>query len=276
VEAYLGRGKTYAVMGQGKEAVIDFEKAISLQPNYWRAYNELGTYYYEVGAVDQALPYLEKVAGFSPESDTVFNNLGSTYYMLGQVEQASRAWSRSVDLSPSAETLSNLGSALFYSEEFTQAAQRYREAIGLSPDNFQYWGNLGEALRFVPDSEAERREAFEHAIELAVAVLEVNPNEAVPQAMLASYYAQLGLARLARSYLTRIQTAGDAQIHVLYYRAVALSLLGEHEVALDELTKAVRLGYPLRMLAMDANFMDLRQKPRFVDLLAEPAGLTRD
>ncbi len=270
VEAYLGRGKTHAAMGEGPAAVADFDKAIQLQPNYWRAYNELGTFYFTRGDYLSALPLLEKVAEFNPDSDTTFHNLGSMYYMLGRVEEASRAWSRSVELTPSAETLSNLGSALFYSGDFSGAAQRYRQAIALAPDNYRYWGNLGEALRFLDDQAPERKQAFERAIALAEEVVQVNPSEPLPRAMLASYQAQLGSRRAALAYLKPLHQTGDQPISVLYYMAMASDMLGMDGLALDALAQAVELGYPPHLLAMDANFADLRSEPRFTNLL--PAG----
>ncbi|GAB3278322.1 hypothetical protein GCM10027297_15140 [Parahaliea aestuarii] len=269
VEAYLGRGKTHAAMGDGEAAVADYEKAIELQPNYWRAYNELGTFYFTEGDYTSALPQLEKVAEYNPDSDTTFHNLGAMYYMLGRVEEASRAWARSVELAPSAETLSNLGSALFYSEDFAGAARRYREAIGLAPDNYRYWGYLGEALRFVPGQAQERNRAFQRAIELAGKVVNVNPNEPLPRAILASYQAQLGNERAALAFLKPLDEANDPQIGVLYYMAMARDLLGLHASALDALERAVELGYPPHLLAMDANFSNLRQEPRFISLLPE-------
>ncbi|MFV0277300.1 MAG: tetratricopeptide repeat protein [Parahaliea sp.] len=270
VEAYLGRGKTQAAIGQRELAVADFEKAIRLQPNFWRAYNDLGTFYFEAGDFARALPYLEKVASFNPDSDTVFNNLGSTYYMLGRVEDASRAWARAAGLAPSPEALSNLGTALFFRGLFRDAAERYRDAIAMSPDNFQYWGNLGEALRFVDGSDDERGRAFGRAVELAEAALEVNPRNVLLQSMLAGYYAQSGNLNEARIYLPDGPINGerrDTDYNVLYYRAMTYVLLEDHNNALDAVAEMVAKGYPSRLLAMDANFGELRQEPRFKHLL---------
>ncbi len=269
VDAYLGRGKTRVAMDKDAQARDDFLTAIELQPNFWRAYNELGVFYFESGDFAQALPFLQRVASLNPGSDTTFNNLGSTYYMLGDVSQAAEAWQQSVALNPSADTLSNLGTSLFFSGRFEEAAARYRQAADLSPEHHVFWGNRAEALRFVPERDAEEQQALQRAIDLAQSQLAINPADRVAQAMLASYLVRQGDAGRARELLAALPEGARNSLQVQYYTAVTYTELGDSAAALQALEQALSLGYPRRLLALDPNFGSLRPTPQFQALAAE-------
>jgi TolB-like protein/Flp pilus assembly protein TadD len=272
VDAYRGRGKAYADMHQFEPAESDLLTAVRLQPNSWRAQNELATFYFRAGQFQRAIPLLQSVASLNPQSESAFNNLGSAFYMVGEPNRAAEAWTRSVALEPSAISLSNLGGSLFFAERFEEAAEKYQQAAQLAPDDFQYWGNVGEAMQFVAGREVEAAAAFDRAIALAGKQLEINPHDALTRAALASYLARRGHEPAAMALLEQSQDSPDRSILECYSRAVAFTALGRHDQAVDELETAVDMGYPPRLLPLDENFRNLRQMPRFAGLVsrAEP------
>ena len=54
---------------------------------------------------------------------------------------------------------------------------------------------------------------------------------------------------------------------VHFYDAVIRSRLGQNQQALDALERAIELGYPVKEIANDPRFVDLKAEQRFIDLV---------
>ena len=52
-----------------------------------------------------------------------------------------------------------------------------------------------------------------------------------------------------------------------FYDAVIRSRLGQNQQALDALERAIELGYPVKEIANDPRFVDLKAAQRFIDLV---------
>ncbi|MBN7796229.1 tetratricopeptide repeat protein [Parahaliea mediterranea] len=267
VDAYRGRGNTFAAMNQPSQVESDLTTAVELQPNFWGAYNDLAAYYFESGQFERAIPLLQRVASLNPDSETAWNNLGSAFYMIGEPGQAAQAWERSVAQAPTAISLSNLGGSLFFAGKIHEAADKYEQAVQLAPENFEYWGYLGETLQLIPGRRNEAQSALERAIDLGNSRLAINPNDALARAMVASYLARLGRAAEAVRLLDDSLESGERSMYELYDRAVAFTVLGRMGEAVSALESAVELGYPVALLSLDRNFADLRREPRFATLV---------
>lgn len=267
VDAYRGRGNTFAAMNQPAQVESDLTMAVDLQPNFWGAYNDLAAYYFETGQFERAIPLLQRVASLNPDSETAWNNLGAAFYMIGEPGQAAQAWERSVALAPTAISLSNLGGGLFFAGKIEEAAAKYEQAVQLAPENFEYWGYLGEALRLIPSRRQEAARAFERAVDLGNSRLAINPNDALARAMVASYLARLGRSSEAVRLLDDSLESGERSMYELYDRAVAFTALGQIGDAMAALESAVGLGYPVALLSLDRNFVELRREPRFAALV---------
>jgi hypothetical protein len=57
------------------------------------------------------------------------------------------------------------------------------------------------------------------------------------------------------------------QVH--YYDAVILAHLGQDTLALDALQRAIDRGYPVRLIAADPQFIELRNDARFGSMIEE-------
>jgi tetratricopeptide (TPR) repeat protein len=83
-EALLMRGLIERDMGQRKEALTDFEKAISKRPDLFEAYISLGEMKLEAGNATEAQTPLEKAVRYAPNVAVAHLDLGDCYRLLGR------------------------------------------------------------------------------------------------------------------------------------------------------------------------------------------------
>lgn len=276
VDAYLGRGKTFGELGDSDKVEQDLLVAIELQPGFWRALAELGVWYHRSGDYQRAISYFQQVAELNPDSESAMNNLGSAFFLAGEFALAQEAWERSLALTPSAYTLSNLGGSLFFQERFEQAADRYQQAVRLSPEDFKFWGYLAEALYFVEGEEERARAALKQAITLGQSHLEINARDDRARARMATFYARMGESRQARTMLEQTSDSNGTDVYTFYYRAMAYATLDETDAALEALERAVAMGYPSQLVLKDRNFAALRESPQFAAWAAKSGSVGRD
>jgi tetratricopeptide (TPR) repeat protein len=83
-EALLIRGLIERDMGQRKEAIADFEKAIVKRPDLFEAYISLGEMKLEAGNATEAQGPLEKAVRYAPNIAVAHLDLGDCYRLLGR------------------------------------------------------------------------------------------------------------------------------------------------------------------------------------------------
>ncbi len=75
-----------------EKAVAEFNVALSLDPNYEKALNQLGYHYMERNEFAKALEYLRRAIVARPDNPNVFDSLAVCYFQTGQVAEAKAVW----------------------------------------------------------------------------------------------------------------------------------------------------------------------------------------
>jgi Tfp pilus assembly protein PilF len=89
VEAYyLGRAKALEGLGELVGAVSDYQKAVSLKPDYVEALNSLGVLYRKMGDYEKAVKSLNRAIARSPYEPGLYLNRGNAYAAWGRAEMA--------------------------------------------------------------------------------------------------------------------------------------------------------------------------------------------
>jgi tetratricopeptide (TPR) repeat protein len=83
-----------------EQAVICFQEAIALQPDYVGAYNQLGNALQGLGESEQAIAAYQKILEINPNVAAAHFNLGSIWQMQGKYEEAIAAYQRAIKLKP--------------------------------------------------------------------------------------------------------------------------------------------------------------------------------
>jgi tetratricopeptide (TPR) repeat protein len=239
-----------------------------MQPNYWQALMSMGTFLGDSGRISEAIPYYERICELMPDSETAYNNLAAAFFLSGDFEKASRIWQRSLELAPSSIAYSNVATSLFFLGRFEEAVPLYHKAVELAPDDFEVWGNLGDAYRHSSMGNELAAPMYQNAIKLAGKRLEINASDADTLAMVGHYYAGLDQRESSLEYLDKANALASGNMYVDYTSATALSALGETDRAIASLERALESGYPWHIAEADANLGRVRELPQFEALTA--------
>jgi len=97
---YLQRAEAYAHTGEPEKALTDLSKAISLDSKDATAYYNRGTVWVDLGKHKEAIDDFTQAIIISPTLDFAYNNRGISYEVLGQREKAISDLSQAIALNP--------------------------------------------------------------------------------------------------------------------------------------------------------------------------------
>jgi len=102
VDAHHNTGVTYLQMKEFDKAIEWFEKAIAIHP-LPQSYHDMGVAYFYKGELDKAEENFKKILEFDPNSSMAYNSLGLLYFKQGMVEEARQAWQTALQFAPNHE-----------------------------------------------------------------------------------------------------------------------------------------------------------------------------
>jgi tetratricopeptide (TPR) repeat protein len=86
--------------GQPEEAMVHYEEAIQLQPNYADAYYNRGNILFGEGRIDEAMADWEKTLQLRPNDADAYTCLGNAFLRRGLVEEAVSHYEKAIALAP--------------------------------------------------------------------------------------------------------------------------------------------------------------------------------
>ena len=121
---------------------------------------------------------------------------------------------------------------------------------------------------------AHVRQAYARAAELAAEMLRQQPEDISALVSLASFRIHLGQDAAARELLQRAMNLGTDNAEEMYFIAESAERLGDRELALEWIGRALRAGYPLQVIEDYPDLAELREDPRFRDAVERAVGPT--
>ncbi len=98
VHTSLGSCYRYKIMY--KEAIIDLNKALELDPDYGPAINLLAYTYSAMGNYEKAIEYFRRYASVSPGDANPFDSKGELYFKLGNLDKAIDKYKEALEVKP--------------------------------------------------------------------------------------------------------------------------------------------------------------------------------
>src|ERR1700692_1778787 len=258
----------YQKLGNATAAEEAYRKAILLRPNYWGVYSAFGAFYYNQARYGDAVGMFKKTVELAPLYYNGYSNLGAMYLLLGKYSEAVETLRHSILLRPSADAYGNLGTAYFYMRRYSDSAESLEQALKIDPNDWLNWGNLGDTLFQIPARRAGANSAYQKAIDLANARLQVNPRDALTLAFTADSCALMDQIGRAREKLARALETAPSDADVLFRAAILYNQFGNSDKTLDFLTKSVAAGYSRTVIRDTPDFDRLKDDARFRALLA--------
>jgi tetratricopeptide (TPR) repeat protein/TolB-like protein/DNA-binding winged helix-turn-helix (wHTH) protein len=268
VNSLSGLSSIYMLENKAEEAEARLRQAIGLHPGDWSAYNALGYFLYRSGRYVEAAENYEVVVALDSTNMLGFTNLGSAYMLAGDFSASATAFRKSIDIEPSELTFSNLGLMYYYLGQFEESINAHSQAIKLSPNAHLAWSNLGDAF-WISGKEAQAKDAFRTAEELAKNALQVNPNDPYKLMDLAWITTMLDQRDEAYKLLerARLLTPDDPYLH--YYEGLMGLRNGDKDAALSSFALSVDKGYPVTMLAADPQLAPLMGHPELEKIVRQ-------
>jgi tetratricopeptide (TPR) repeat protein len=176
-----------------------------------------------------------------------------------EFDNATQSWRKALEINPSANIYSNLGTSLFFSKKFTQAAKMYQQAVNLNPGNYVFRGNLADALKY-DASPQQTRQHYQAALKLAQENEKINPHDPTIKASIARYSSELQLCQQATQEISALQQGQVEDPYIYYDLALVASNCGSTEEVVDYLQKTLALGYSIKLLLSDHQFAQYQQQ----------------
>ncbi len=249
-------------------AVILFERALALDPDYVRAQIELGSAYSQKADYlvmpelrERAIVILRKVLETRPLLPRAWRELGLTLVANGSVREGIECLRRAYSLAPDdSRTIAGLARGLFIGNaDFREAANYFERAVERNPEAGWYWMQLAHCCAFLREfSRGER--AARRAIALQEAFLSGQQGiQLVGAYMRVGHILQLqGRAKEAydafaneSAFLEKIDHALRTRIRIELHMRLGASLLAlgqvepanaQFEIGLDAFARRLALG----------------------------------
>lgn len=165
-EVYKNRGTAKDKLGQYKEAIDDYTKAIELMPQDATAFNNRGLSKNKLAWFEEAVLDFNKAIDINPNEAYFYNNRGLSSFALGHIDEAFADFSKAINVNPNLAIAylnrGNINTSLGFHLE---AIPDFLKAIELNPTDSKAHNNLG-TVWFELNHPHKAIEAFTSAINL--------------------------------------------------------------------------------------------------------------
>jgi serine/threonine-protein kinase len=294
--AHVASGHVATIKAEHDKAFASFEKALALEPTNIFAWLGKVSALRLAQRYDEAIQLAQQGLKQFPQERYFADTLGAIYLAQNDLAKAEEAFRLSIQLQPDAVSAyaslsmvleyqnrsdeamqilqqglqirssewlhGNLGTALFMRGNYVGAAASFEAAVSPTkgnPNSHLAWANLADTLLWIPGREAEAKNAYRKARDLLTPLLARRKDDVTLISRMGLYSARLGDRTQAEPLLVRVIALAPKNASVHFRAGLAYELLGERDAAIAALTKAVELGYPLKLIQAEPDLLELRR-----------------
>jgi len=233
--AFTARGNTKAKLKDYKDAIEDYNKAISLDPKYAEVYSDRGRAYNNLKNFDAALLDYSKAIELSPKFSEAFNGRGAVLASRGRLDEALSDLNFAIKINPKfTDAYNNRGSAKVDKGDVKGAIEDYSRAISLNPGYEEAYTNRGAALTLIGKMD-EALADFNKAIQ-------INPKYYKPYENIASLYYNKGEYKESLQYFDEVVRIMPEYAHGYFNRGITKNNLHDLNGACADWNTASKLG----------------------------------
>lgn len=165
-EAWYNRGVTLLDLERNGEALCSFEEATRHKPDLAKAWYNRGVTLLRLKQYEKALSSFEEALRFKPDNALAWVGKGFALLSLGRYKEALPCFDKGVELEPeNAWAWHGKGAVLLKLERRGKALFSFERALKLNPEDAVAWGGRGGAL-FMLKRVEEAKKSFEKALSL--------------------------------------------------------------------------------------------------------------
>ena len=233
-EAYFNRGATKSALGDLQAALADYDEAVRLNPDLAETYLNRGNAKSALGDPQAALADYDEAIRLTPDYAAAYFNRGNTKGTLGDLQAALTDYDEAIHLNPDlAAAYFNRGATKSDLGDLQAALADYDEAIRLTPDHAAAYNNRGNTKRKLGDPQAALAD-YDEAIRLTPDHAAAYYNRGLAKSDLGQYEAALA------DYDEAIRLTPDLA-EAYTNRGATKSDLGDPQAALADYDEAIRL-----------------------------------
>jgi tetratricopeptide (TPR) repeat protein len=165
VRAHNNRGDYYYRQKEYDKARADFKAALKINPDFTRAYRNLGKVERDCGRMSAAIEALTRAITLSPNKADAYIVRGNMYQSTGAYDKALADAEKALSLEKNHSAYLNLSAVLNNLGRYRESLTASEQAIALSPDNAESWYNRGNTYRELSKTDSALI-CFNRAIEL--------------------------------------------------------------------------------------------------------------
>lgn len=293
---HVALGRVFTIKAEHEKAFAAFAQALALEPKNIFAWRDKVSLLRATQRYDEAIQLAQQGLKQFPQERFFADSLGTIYVAQNNFTKAEEALRLSIQLQPdavnayaglyftlehqnrsdeamqvlqqglqirsSATLHGNLGNALFIRGDYVGAAAAFEAAISPTkgnPNSHLGWANLADTLLWIPGREVEAQKAYKKARDLLAPLLGRKEEDVTLISRMGLYSARLGDRTQAKPLLERVIALAPKSASVHFRAGLAYELLGERDAAIAALTKAVELGYPLKLIQAEPDLLELRR-----------------
>jgi tetratricopeptide (TPR) repeat protein len=250
-------GLLYAAAQDYENAIISWDKALSIQPDNPAALTIKGVALSALGRYPEAIAAYDQALAIQPDYPAALYNKGNALSALGRKQEAIAAYDQALAIQPDyPKALNNKGLALANLGRYPEAIAAYEQALAIQPDYYRAWDNRGDVLM--------QLERYEEAISSYDRAIHLNAEYRFPWESRAVALMRLGRFEAAHESFDQAIALKPDNAGAVYNKACCYGLQGNVELALASLQQAISLDAKYRQMATtDSDFDAIRADPRF-------------
>jgi tetratricopeptide (TPR) repeat protein/S1-C subfamily serine protease len=232
---YNNRGNAKSDLGNHQAAIVDYDRAIALNPKYTQAYSNRGAAKSALGNHQAAIIDLDRAIALNPKFTYAYNNRGLAKSDLGNKQEAIIDYDRAIALeSKFSQAYSNRGAAKSALGNHQAAIADLDRAIAIDPKFANAYNNRGLAKFNMGNKQAAIVD-YDRAIA-------IDPKYAIPYYNRGVAKYELGNKQAAISDFDRAIAIDPKYANAYNNRGLAKSDLGDLQSAIIDLDRAIALN----------------------------------
>jgi predicted O-linked N-acetylglucosamine transferase (SPINDLY family) len=131
--AWSNKGVALYELKRYQEAIADYDKALTLKPDYAEAYSNKGATLNELKRYEEAIAHYDKALSLKPDYAEAHSNKGATLNELKRYDEAIAHYDKAISLKPDYhKAWSNKGTTLDCLKRHSESVKCYQKAIELN------------------------------------------------------------------------------------------------------------------------------------------------
>ena len=164
IRPYNNLGEAYDKIGKYELAIVEFEAALRLNPDYFFALNNLGNIYGKKKKYAQAILYTKQALQKNPSYSPGHYNLAKALHMIGNPEQAMASYREAIKYNPYfEEAFFNISFLALELKLLTEAISNFKNFLKMQPTHPKAHFGMGTAYAMMGKKE-EAKSYYENAI----------------------------------------------------------------------------------------------------------------